>query len=88
MFRYLEVGLFMLYFQKRGCDATISNEFQFQEVEIGRAKFVYEYINTNNVLCLGVDPGCDATLKLITNTKSHGHDRRCYFEKLWPQWTP
>ena len=74
----------MLYFQKRGCDATISNEFQFQEVEIeGEKKIVYEYNTTNNkVLCLGVDPGCEATLKLIT--KSDGQDGRCYFEKLSP----
>ena len=75
----------MLYFQKGGCDATISNEFQFQEVQIGKTKFVYEYNTTNNVLCLGVDPGCDATLKLITNTKRHDHDRRCQFEKLRSQ---
>ena len=73
----------MLYFQKRGCDATISNEFQFQEDKNGR-RFVYKYNNTyNNVLCLGVESGCDATLKLIT--ASHDtHDRRCYFEKFRP----
>ena len=71
----------MLYFQKRGCDATISNAFKFQEVELnGPRKFVYQYNTANNkVLCLGVDPGCDATLKLIT---SHGQDMRCRFDKL------
>ena len=75
----------MLYFQKRGCDATISNEFQFQEILYYKTekRFVYEYNIGNTVLCLGVDAGCDPTLTLITPIKtSDGHDRRCYFKKL------
>ena len=74
--------LFMLYFQKRGCDATISNEFQFEEDDSGR-HFMYKSNIDNVDRCLGVDPGCDATLKLIT--KSRRQDRRCHFEKLPPQ---
>ena len=75
----------MLYFQKRGCDATISNEFQFQEIQYRcqtEKCFVYEYNIGNTVLCLGVEAGCDPTLKLITPIKTRdGHDRRCYFKK-------
>ena len=67
----------MLYFQKRGCDATISNEFRFQEVKDGK-HFLYKY---NNILCLGVELGCDATLKLIT-ASDDTQKNRCYFEKL------
>ena len=52
--------LFMLYFQKRGCDATISNEFQFEEDDSGR-HFMYKSNIDNVDRCLGVDPGCDAT---------------------------